>query len=150
MWVRGWAGVCLLGCGALPLSRHILLPFHGLLVSQLRAATLGLLSCVRTAEPESLPGLRCPSADNSCLNKVLETRRGIPISLGLIYLEVAARLGGSGGCGGGLPLLGVNIPGHFFLSPADPELEFLIDPFTGGLPGLVPWAALAAAAGRAC
>ena len=37
-------------------------------------------------------------------------------------VQVAQRLG--------MPMLGCNIPGHFFVSPADPELEFLIDPFS--------------------
>lgn len=31
----------------------------------------------------------------------------------------------------GLPMVGVNIPGHFMISPADPELEFLVDAFQG-------------------
>lgn len=38
--------------------------------------------------------------------------------------QVAARLG--------LPMHGVNVPGHFFLTPADPSLEFLVDAFEGG------------------
>ncbi|KAL4432003.1 hypothetical protein ABPG77_000270 [Micractinium sp. CCAP 211/92] len=45
-------------------------------------------------------------------------------TLGLAYMQVAHRLG--------LPMVGVNIPGHFMISPADPELEFLVDAFQGG------------------
>lgn len=62
--------------------------------------------------------------DNSFLNKVLELRTGIPISLSLVYLEVGQRLG--------LPLWGIGMPGHFIVgygSPADP---IYIDVFNRG------------------
>jgi len=62
--------------------------------------------------------------ENSCINSVLDRRTGIPITLSLVYMEVAKRCG--------LELFGVNIPGHFLLTPADPELEFFIDAFDGG------------------
>jgi regulator of sirC expression with transglutaminase-like and TPR domain len=65
------------------------------------------------------------SPDNSCINFVLDERQGIPITLSLMYLEVAKRC-----CG--FELLGVNVPGHFFLTPADLELEFFIDCYNGG------------------
>ena len=38
-------------------------------------------------------------------------------------LQVAQRLG--------LPMVGVNLPGHFFVAPADPDLQFLVDAFHG-------------------
>ena len=41
--------------------------------------------------------------DNSCIDRVLDTRLGIPITLALVYAEVAARLG--------VPMVGLNIPG---------------------------------------
>jgi regulator of sirC expression with transglutaminase-like and TPR domain len=60
---------------------------------------------------------------NSCVNVVLETRRGIPISLSLVLLEVARRCG--------LALCGVGFPGRFLVGlPGDPE--FYIDPFGRG------------------
>lgn len=62
--------------------------------------------------------------DNSCINCVLEKRLGIPLTLSLLYMEVAARCD--------FPLHGVNVPGHFLLTPADPDLEFFIDAFEGG------------------
>lgn len=34
-------------------------------------------------------------------------------------------------------MVGVNLPGHFFIAPADPELEFLVDAFNGGCVGWV-------------
>jgi regulator of sirC expression with transglutaminase-like and TPR domain len=45
---------------------------------------------------------------NSCLNEVLDRRTGIPITLALLYIEVARRAG--------LDVQGVNFPGHFLLS----------------------------------
>jgi regulator of sirC expression with transglutaminase-like and TPR domain len=43
---------------------------------------------------------------NSFLNDVLERRTGIPITLSLVYLEVAQRID--------FPMVGINFPGHFF------------------------------------
>ncbi len=62
-------------------------------------------------------------ADNSFLNRVLETRRGIPITLSLVYLEVGRRLG--------LNCYGVGLPGHFLVGLAEPDLY--LDAFNGGL-----------------
>ena len=69
---------------------------------------------------------------NSFLNQVLERRTGIPITLALVYIEVARRAG--------VQVDGVNFPGHFLLRfPLDPEDDddnhdsaVLIDPFHGG------------------
>jgi regulator of sirC expression with transglutaminase-like and TPR domain len=61
---------------------------------------------------------------NSYLNDVLDRRLGIPITLGLLYLEVGWRLG--------LPLAGVNFPGHFLVRYGGEALELLGDPFEGG------------------
>ena len=44
---------------------------------------------------------------NSFLNAVLDRRTGIPITLGLVYMEVARRAG--------LHVEGINFPGHFLL-----------------------------------
>ena len=61
---------------------------------------------------------------NSYLNEVLERRCGIPITLSLVYLSVAARLG--------LAVRGVGFPGHFLLKwLGDPET--LVDPFEGNI-----------------
>ena len=62
---------------------------------------------------------------NSFLNDVLDRRLGIPITLALIYMEVARRIG--------FPLFGVGMPGHFLLKHYDPEgRQVLIDAFNGG------------------
>ena len=61
--------------------------------------------------------------DNSYLNAVLRTRRGIPISLAVLWLELAHGLG--------LSAHGVSFPGHFMLRVALPKGQAVIDPFTG-------------------
>jgi len=66
---------------------------------------------------------------NSCLNQVLDRRTGIPITLALLYIEVARRAG--------LEVQGINFPGHFLVScPARPEHpsagDLIIDAFHSG------------------
>ena len=68
---------------------------------------------------------------NSFLNAVLDRRRGIPVTLALVYLEVARRAG--------LRVEGVNFPGHFLLRLApEPTVEpedaddLVLDPFHRG------------------
>ncbi len=61
---------------------------------------------------------------NSFLNDVLDRRLGIPITLSVVYLEVGWRLG--------LPLEGVNFPGHFLVRYEGEALRILVDPFQGG------------------
>ena len=66
---------------------------------------------------------------NSCLNKVLERRTGIPITLALVCMEVARRADVS--------IEGVNFPGHFLLRlRREPgpgiEPDVIVDPFRGG------------------
>ena len=62
-------------------------------------------------------------ADNSYINQVLRTRRGIPISLALIWLELAQSLG--------LSARGVAFPGHFMLKVNLPKGQVVINPFDG-------------------
>ena len=61
---------------------------------------------------------------NSFLNEVLERKTGIPISLSVLYIEVAQRIG--------LKLSGVGFPGHFLVKYAESREEIVIDPFAGG------------------
>jgi len=62
---------------------------------------------------------------NSFLNQVLDRGLGIPITLAVIYQEVARRVG--------FPLVGVGMPGHFLLKHFDERGdELLIDVFDGG------------------
>jgi regulator of sirC expression with transglutaminase-like and TPR domain len=67
---------------------------------------------------------------NSFLNEVLERRTGIPITLALVYLEVARR--------SGVRAVGVNFPGHFLLripaarGPDTLAKDIIVDPFHGG------------------
>jgi regulator of sirC expression with transglutaminase-like and TPR domain len=59
---------------------------------------------------------------NSCLDRVIETRTGIPISLSVLMIEVGRRLG--------VQLHGVGMPAHFLVGVADRQHFF--DPFNGG------------------
>jgi regulator of sirC expression with transglutaminase-like and TPR domain len=61
---------------------------------------------------------------NSFLNDVLDRKLGIPATLSIIYLEVGWRLG--------LPLEGVNFPGHFLIRYKGEALPLLVDPFQRG------------------
>jgi regulator of sirC expression with transglutaminase-like and TPR domain len=62
---------------------------------------------------------------NSFLNEVLDRKLGIPITLALLYEEVARRIG--------LPLFGVGMPGHFLLKHYDVDGgQVILDPFHGG------------------
>jgi regulator of sirC expression with transglutaminase-like and TPR domain len=74
-------------------------------------------------------GLRGNSEDyydprNSYLNEVLDRKQGIPISLSLIYVEVARRIG--------FQIEGVGFPGHFIVKHGAHDREILIDPFNQG------------------
>lgn len=64
------------------------------------------------------------SPDNSYLNRVVDSRRGLPITLSLIWIEVARRLK--------WPVGGVGLPGHFVLRLDDPERFIIADPFHEG------------------
>jgi regulator of sirC expression with transglutaminase-like and TPR domain len=55
---------------------------------------------------------------------VLSRRLGIPISLSLVYLEIARRLG--------RPMSGVSLPGHFIVLYEDTQSRYWIDPFHRG------------------
>jgi len=61
-------------------------------------------------------------ARNSYLNDVIDRRKGIPITLSIVYAEVAQRLD--------LPIFGVSFPGHFLVRYVG-EPEIIIDPFFG-------------------
>jgi regulator of sirC expression with transglutaminase-like and TPR domain len=61
--------------------------------------------------------------DNSYLNAVLRTRRGIPISLAVLWMELAQGLS--------LHARGVGFPGHFMVKVNLPKGQVVIDPFTG-------------------
>jgi regulator of sirC expression with transglutaminase-like and TPR domain len=63
---------------------------------------------------------------NSCLNEVLERRTGIPLTLSIVYMEVARRAG--------LQVDGINFPGHFLVRcpQAHSGHQLVIDPFHSG------------------
>jgi regulator of sirC expression with transglutaminase-like and TPR domain len=62
---------------------------------------------------------------NSFLNEVLDRKLGIPITLAVIYIEIARRLG--------LSLQGVSFPGHFLMKLALGRGTVILDPYMGGI-----------------
>lgn len=77
------------------------------------------------------------SPQNSYLSDVLESHKGNPLSLSLVYQLVAERLG--------IPIKGVNLPNHFilayldenntnfFLEDPDEQVLFYVNPFSNGV-----------------
>ncbi|MDE5103247.1 MAG: transglutaminase-like domain-containing protein [Trichodesmium sp. St19_bin2] len=61
---------------------------------------------------------------NSCLNQVIERRTGIPITLSLVYLEIAKRIN--------FPMVGIGMPGHFLIRPNFEEAGIYVDAFNKG------------------
>lgn len=62
---------------------------------------------------------------NSFLNEVLERRLGIPITLGVVYIEIGRRIG--------LGLHGVSFPGHFLVKCALRDGVVVLDPYSAGV-----------------
>ncbi|WP_327409003.1 transglutaminase-like domain-containing protein [Streptomyces sp. NBC_01281] len=62
--------------------------------------------------------------ESSLLHSVLRRRRGLPILLSVVWMEVARRAGA--------PVYGVALPGHFVVGFGPPEEQVLADPFDGG------------------
>ncbi|MFN3254278.1 MAG: transglutaminase family protein [Ilumatobacter sp.] len=60
---------------------------------------------------------------NSCLDRVIDTRIGIPISLSVLMIEVGRRVG--------VPLVGVGMPAHFLVRTVDGPIRYY-DAFAGG------------------
>lgn len=61
---------------------------------------------------------------NSFFNDVIDRRTGIPITLSLVYLEIAKRIN--------FPMVGTRMPGHFLIRPNLEETEIYVDPFHRG------------------
>ena len=61
---------------------------------------------------------------NSCLHAVLEARCGLPITLSVLFIEVARRMG--------VRVDGVGMPGHFLVKFRDEAGEHFLDPFRSG------------------
>lgn len=89
--------------------------FHGIYaLNQVLFETMGFAGDTRSYD----------DPENSLMNRVLDRRRGIPITLSILYIEVGARLG--------LPLRGVGFPGHFLVRYDDAWGMTLVDPYHRG------------------
>ncbi|MGM0580846.1 MAG: transglutaminase-like domain-containing protein [Bacteroidota bacterium] len=65
------------------------------------------------------------SPNNSFLKSVLESKKGNPISLSVVYMLVAEKLG--------LPIYGVNLPNLFIITYKSKEVQFYVNAFNRGL-----------------
>jgi regulator of sirC expression with transglutaminase-like and TPR domain len=63
---------------------------------------------------------------NSYLNEVIDRRKGIPITLAVLYIEIGRRIE--------LPVQGVSFPGHFLVRLPMRGGTLVLDPFSGGVP----------------
>jgi len=63
--------------------------------------------------------------DNALLHRVLDTRRGLPITLAIVYVAIARRLG--------LAAYAVNLPGHVVAAIAGEPHPIVLDPFHDGM-----------------
>lgn len=61
---------------------------------------------------------------NSFLNDVIDRRLGIPITLSILYVDIALRLG--------IPAYGIGLPGHFIVGIRDHDADMWLDPYHGG------------------
>lgn len=61
---------------------------------------------------------------NSFFNEVIDRRTGIPLTLSLLYLEVARRID--------FPMVGVGMPGHFLIRPEFEGVGIFVDAFNNG------------------
>ena len=61
---------------------------------------------------------------NSFLNHVIDRRLGIPISLAVVYLDIAKRLN--------FPMVGIGMPGHFIIRPDFEDAGIFVDVFNQG------------------
>jgi regulator of sirC expression with transglutaminase-like and TPR domain len=65
------------------------------------------------------------SPSNSLLHEVVQRRRGIPLTLGILMLELGWRID--------MPLEGVGFPGHFLVRLTGEASDLLLDPFSRGM-----------------
>jgi regulator of sirC expression with transglutaminase-like and TPR domain len=61
---------------------------------------------------------------NSFLNDAIDRRTGIPITLALVYLEIAKQID--------FPMIGIGMPGHFLIRPDFEDSEIFVDAFDRG------------------
>ena len=81
-----------------------------------------LIQFIHVAEAFSGNATNYYDPENSYLNRVLDTRHGIPITLALVHISIASRIG--------IPVHGVSFPGHFLVC-YELEKGIIVDPFSG-------------------
>lgn len=81
-----------------------------------------LIQFIHVAEAFSGNATNYYDPENSYLNRVLDTRHGIPITLALVHISIGSQLG--------LPVHGVSFPGHFLVC-YELGKGIIVDPFSG-------------------
>ncbi len=110
---------------------------------------LGMLDTIATEVAQKLPKTRYPlktiqtinqylytehsfcgneqdyyNPKNSFLNDVIDLQTGIPLTLAIVYLEIAKRID--------FPMVGIGMPGHFLIRPDFEDSEIFVDAFDRG------------------
>lgn len=106
---------------------------HGM--SELEAAARALAETIGVRHGYQGDSATFDDPQNADLIKVIDRRRGLPVSLGILYIDLAHRLD--------VAAQGLNTPGHFLMSIGEGDHARVIDPFNGGvvlnMDELRPW-----------
>jgi regulator of sirC expression with transglutaminase-like and TPR domain len=89
------------------------------------ACAAGLAEIIANGHGYFGDSLSYDDPQNADIIRVIDRRRGLPVALGLLYLETAHRLG--------VPAQGLNAPGHFIIAIGQGEHAVVSDPFNGGV-----------------
>jgi regulator of sirC expression with transglutaminase-like and TPR domain len=92
---------------------------------QPQAVAAALADCIANAHGYFGDSLTYDDPQNADLIRVIDRRRGLPVALGIVYLETAHRIG--------VPAHGLNAPGHFVLAIGQGDGAVVTDPFNGGV-----------------
>lgn len=106
---------------------------HGM--SEVEAASRALADTIGVRHGYQGDSATFDDPQNADLISVIDRRRGLPVSLGILYIDLAHRLE--------VPAQGLNTPGHFLMSIGEGDHARVIDPFNGGvvlnMDELRPW-----------
>jgi regulator of sirC expression with transglutaminase-like and TPR domain len=106
---------------------------HGM--SEVEAAARALADTIGVRHGYQGDNATFDDPQNADLIRVIDRRRGLPVALGILYIDLAHRLE--------VPAHGLNTPGHFLMALGQGEQARVIDPFNGGvvlnMEELRPW-----------
>lgn len=94
-------------------------------MTEIEAAARALADVIATRHGYAGDQATFDDPQNADLIRVIDRRRGLPVSLGIIYIETASRVGATA--------RGLNTPGHFLLAIGEDEHATVLDPFNPGV-----------------